>query len=335
MSLQSSVYVYFLTGIFILVFINYYFLHRINSIITEPPPQNKDGHIQISTHGELPSCMIGVFHRLCFSLQPLEQMSCHLNPERFLQQKYQTYAPTKDQLQTKDLMVKHQIQHLSVGASKAGVCGDIINKLTICTDRPQLDILEINNWMLLVLSTVLTDSKSITNGGFEVILAEHVLEHFDPVQVEQIAAAVFLVLKPGGRFRIAVPDGYKPSPSYQQYIRPGGTPSGAGQKHMVSWTADSLPAIFESTGFLIELKEYFTVDGTFVSIDRAYDNEDTRGKINRSLRHDHRNKRKPYKDFVSSMGNLYAKDLKMGEPMYTSLWFDAIKPDSCDYVVGL
>ena len=33
-------------------------------------------------------------------------------------------------------------------------------------------------------------------------------------------------MKPGGRWRIAVPDGYKPDDEYQIYVGQGGTPSG-------------------------------------------------------------------------------------------------------------
>ena len=159
--------------------------------------------------------------------------------------------------------------------------------------------------------------------------SEHVLEHFGPTQVDLIAAASFALLKPGGMFRISVPDGYKPSPSYQRYIRIGGTPSGAGQNHMVSWTVGTLPPIFEKVGFKIEMKEYFSMGGDFYSAKGAYDDEGTQGKVTRSFRNDRRNNQKPYRDW---QGQLYAKDLKGDEPMYTSLWFDAIKPSSCNYV---
>ena len=299
------------------------------------------------------SCMLRSFHQLCSSFSEFgssssgvgigdnttsnsEALLCHKDPEGFLTNQYQTlYSPSKTQLKTRAVMYDKQIRSLSVGAQKdkATICNDVVNGFTICTDREQLDLFEINSWISLFLATRRKDGTKAD--GFEVIISEHVLEHFDPMQVECIAAAAFSMLKPGGRFCIAVPDGYKPSPSYQQYIRPGGTASGAGQKHMVSWTADTLPLIFSKVGFQIELREYFTENGKFVSVEGAYHDEGKFGKIGRSFRHDARNKKKPYRDFVSSMGKLYVKDLMRDEPLYTSLWFDAIKPTSCDHVLSV
>lgn len=286
------------------------------------------------------SCVLNSFHELCSSLDQSfssdfgsggdhirsEEFFCHQDPEGFLKRKYRTHIPSKTQLETRALMHSRQIRSLSVGAAKKGICNDVVARSTVCTDREQLDLFAINSWISLVLATRGTDVTKVN--GFEVIFAEHVLEHFAPMQVEVIAAASFMVLKPGGRFRIAVPDGYKPSPSYQQYVGPGSTPSGAGQKHMVSWTVDTLPPIFQKVGYEIERREYFAENGTFVSVSDAYDDADKLGKVSRSFRNDVRNK-KPYKNFKST---LYVNDLRGGEPMYTSLWFDAIKPISCDYV---
>jgi len=314
-------------------------------MLTVPPP---------------PNCMLRSFHHLCFSfdVQAEEQSSsCHQDPEQFIERQYQRYSPSQKQLDTRMLMHDKQIRTLSVGANKHKICDDVVVGSTMCTERAQLDLFEINSWISLALATrnkeAAGNSDSNSNGnsngdsnnnsnsnnnavnGFDVIFSEHVLEHFEPTQVERIAAASFAVLKPGGRFRIAVPDGYKPSPSYQHYIRPGGTPSGRGQSHMVAWTIENLAPLFANAGFEIVRKEHFESNGKFVSVEGAYDDEHRYGRVGRSFRHDVRNQKKPHEDFKNSLGNLYAADLKKGEPMYTSLWFDAVKPASCDYVLSV
>jgi predicted SAM-dependent methyltransferase len=303
-------------------------------------------------NGATPSCMLRSFHQLCFSFQAEQSKSiqnsnsdsswaasCHQDPEQFMKQQYQRYSPSQKQIDTRTLMHDKQIRTLSVGADKDNICDDVVVGSTMCTEREQLDLFEINSWISLVLATrnKATGNSNINDvvNGFDVIFSEHVLEHFEPTQVERIAAASFAVLKPGGRFRIAVPDGYKPSPSYQQYVRPGGTPSGVGQNHMVAWTIENLSPLFKNVGFEIVKREHFESDGTFVSVEGAYDNEHKYGRVRRSFRHDERNQKKPYEDFMNDLGNLYAGDLKKGEPMYTSLWFDAVKPASCDYVLSV
>ena len=66
-----------------------------------------------------------------------------------------------------------------------------------------------------------------------------------------------------------------------------------------------------------------------MSVDGAYEIDKKLGMVTRSFRHDRRNK-KPYTDWPP----LNANDLMEDEPMYTSLWFDAVKPTTCDYVIS-
>jgi len=167
-----------------------------------------------------------------------------------------------------------------------------------------------------------------------VLFAEHVIEHFEPTQVSRIASLAFSFLKKRGRIRVAVPDGFKPSPSYQKYIRPGGTNSGSGQHHMVAWTIENLPPLFESAGFEISPVEYFDASGKFHSAKDAYDGDRSYGKVRRSWKHDGRNV-KPYVDHSYNWGKLSTTDLAADEPLFTSLWFDAIKPQSCDAILNL
>lgn len=243
-------------------------------------------------------------------------MDCALDPNSFFGNL--TYSPSKTELKARDQLIKTNIDTLGIGSGRGSICSTVApNMRTLCTDRPNLDLFAYGSWL------------SILKGrpeGFSVISAEHVLEHFEPVQISQLAAAVFTALKPGGTFRIAVPDGYKPSLEYQAYIRPGSTPSNKGQHHMVAYTVDSLPPIFRSLGFQIYAREFFDSNGDFHTSEEVYENDNTLGKIDRSYHHDHRNKNqitdKSTFDFLK-------KDLRLGEPVYTSLWFDAVKPTDC------
>lgn len=100
-------------------------------------------------------------------------------------------------------------------------------------------------------------------------------------------------------------------------------------------TIENLAPLFVNAGFEIVRKERFESNGKFVSVEGAYDDEHKYGRVGRSIRHIVRNQKKPYEDYKNSLGNLYAADLNKGEPMYNSLWCDAVKPASCDYVLSV
>ena len=211
---------------------------------------------------------------------------------------------------------------VSVGSSLDslnGFCSQVVKDFTVCTDRRELDLCDFASWMQLFEDT---------GNPPKVLFAEHVLEHFSPLQVHYIAAAAYISLKPGGVFRVAVPDGYKPSPSYQQYIRAGSTPSGFGDVHIVAYTFDSLVPIFESVGFVVKPREFYDKAGNFLFGNDTYDFDRQYGSISRSLRHDVRNAPGFKLPWSSKMGTL-EPDVRDGEAVYTSLWFDAYKPVSC------
>mmetsp|Transcript_15547 Transcript_15547/g.29316 ORF Transcript_15547/g.29316 Transcript_15547/m.29316 type:complete len:1043 (+) Transcript_15547:169-3297(+) len=271
----------------------------------------------------LPLCLMNSLYQLCVTLEEDQLNDCYANPKSFVEGQFEQYVPSKKEEKASRIMKENKINKISIGAAQSGICDDITTGETLCTDRDNFDLLKINSWMNLFGPT--------QGEGFGVLFAEHVLEHFDPMQVQQIAAMAFSLLMPGGVFRIAVPDGYKPSPSYQNYIRAGGTESNAGQNHMVAWTVDTLPTIFEKAGFDIKLREYFTKEGKFVSSHDVFDNDEFYGKVKRSSK-DVRNV-KPLKDVKNAVGTILVSDLKQGEPMYTSLWFDAVKPMSCEHTL--
>jgi len=130
-------------------------------------------------------------------------------------------------------------------------------------------------------------------------LAEHVWEHLDYEEAVCAASLCYTYLKPGGRLRIAVPDGYHPDPEYIENVRPGGT---GPEDHKILYNYESLSQLLSDVGFRIEQLEYWDEHSNFHRVDWSMED----GHILRSQRYDPRNQD----------GNL----------VYTSLIIDAIKP---------
>jgi predicted SAM-dependent methyltransferase len=129
------------------------------------------------------------------------------------------------------------------------------------------------------------------------IVAEHVLEHIPVEKTYNAVKMMFNALAPGGRVRIAVPDGRHPDPAYQEHVAP------PVNGHTFLWDFESLSRIMLLAGFRVELIEWWDSDG-FNS--KPWDAAD--GMIHRSFEHDERN--------------------KDGKPNYTSLIIDGIKPSA-------
>ncbi len=117
------------------------------------------------------------------------------------------------------------------------------------------------------------------------ILAEHVWEHLTPAEGAIAADFCFDYLQPGGRLRLAVPDGFNPDPAYREWVRPGGSGPGAVDHHVL-YTHESLGRLLSAAGFRVELLEYFDAAGKFHFTD--WDPAD--GMIHRSRRFDERNR---------------------------------------------
>lgn len=96
----------------------------------------------------------------------------------------------------------------------------------------------------------------------DALLAEHVWEHLTAEGGTRAAVQCFKALKPGGYLRIAVPDGHHPDPDYIEFVRPGGSGSGA-PDHKVLYTHESLSEMLSSAGFEVELLEYYDREGKF------------------------------------------------------------------------
>jgi len=137
------------------------------------------------------------------------------------------------------------------------------------------------------------------------LLAEHVWEHLPPDQGVQAARTCLRYLRPGGRLRIAVPDGRHPDPGYIEWVRPGGSGPGC-DDHKVFYTLETLRPLLESAGFHVIPVEWFDAAGTFHQT--AWNPAE--GLVQRSFQFDARN--------------------RDGQPHYTSLIVDAIRPGDPD-----
>lgn len=160
----------------------------------------------------------------------------------------------------------------------------------IATDIEVLNLLKSEDW-----------ARYFHPASVDALLAEHVWEHLTAEEAAAAAEQCFLYLKPGGRLRVAVPDGCHPDPDYLEQVRPGGSGEGA-EDHHILWTHATLAAVFEQAGFTIRLLEYFDEQGQFQQ--KKWDPVD--GFIQRSRTHDARNRHDVLR--------------------YTSLILDAVKP---------
>ena len=143
----------------------------------------------------------------------------------------------------------------------------------IATEQSWHDITSRQSWLVF-----------FEPGKVKRILAEHVLEHLNPLEAEQATRNFYEFLEPGGYVRIAVPDGNHPSPEYIENVRPGGIGPGA-LDHKVLYTFTTLNELFTSQGFIVNGLEYFNDSGDFKA--DPWEKED--GMIYRSLLNDERN----------------------------------------------
>lgn len=138
-------------------------------------------------------------------------------------------------------------------------------------------------------------------GTRQAFLAEHVWEHLDSQDAARALVHCFAFLRPGGWLRLAVPDGFHPSPKYIGWVRPGGVGPGS-EDHRVLYDYLSLSASVSAAGFEVHLLEYWDEQGMFHGVD--WDPVD--GMVRRSARFDERN--------------------RLEALSYTSLILDGIRP---------
>ncbi|WP_143341948.1 class I SAM-dependent methyltransferase [Deinococcus indicus] len=117
----------------------------------------------------------------------------------------------------------------------------------------------------------------------DAFLCEHVWEHLTVEEGERAARLVYTYLKPGGRLRVAVPDGHHPDPAYQALVAVNGP--GLAHDHRVLYTLATLTPVFTQAGFDVRPLEWWDADHTFHHAD--WDVLD--GPVYRSRHLDHRN----------------------------------------------
>ena len=95
------------------------------------------------------------------------------------------------------------------------------------------------------------------------VIAEHVFEHLTPSQTRQALDLIAKHMLPGGRIRIAVPDGYHPDTTYLKHVGIAGIGADAAD-HKQLLNSDSLKSFLQDAGFDAELMEGYLKNGTLV-----------------------------------------------------------------------
>jgi predicted SAM-dependent methyltransferase len=138
-------------------------------------------------------------------------------------------------------------------------------------------------------------------------LSEHFLEHLPADETAQVLAEIRRILKPGARFRLAVPDMLHPR---KRHCLDAGRDVDD-QNHLSIWKFDTMAVALLRAGFQrIELLHYWDEQGRFhaVPIDHFH------GWVKRCPEHDRRNRRaRPYLGLWSTSLIIDAYTVQEGE----------------------
>lgn len=203
---------------------------------------------------------------------------------RFIQTSWRALRRIRRRQRLRAKLQTSERHRIVIGASGIAEVG------WIATEVDQLDLLKPDDW-----------AAFFRDDSIDAIVAEHVWEHLSSCDGALAARTCFRFLKPGGRLRVAVPDGLHPDPDYIERVRPQGSGPGA-DDHKVLYTHDAFRSVFEAAGFDVRMLEYFDESGEFRCRGWAPDD----GMIHRSTRFDERNAFNPL--------------------CYTSIILDAVKP---------
>jgi predicted SAM-dependent methyltransferase len=180
------------------------------------------------------------------------------------------------------------------------------------TDMRELDITKPEDWR-----------RYFPSGSIDTVLAEHIMEHLPPEGARAALRNIHAFLRPGGTFRMAVPDGYHPSAYYIDLVRPGGRGPGA-DDHQAIYTIDMIAGLAEEAGFTVRPIEFFDAEGVFHSSPADPDT----GYIERCAEHyagpfasDSGEMAKLLDSTPPSLRGQFAEN----EISYTSLWVDLVK----------
>jgi len=133
------------------------------------------------------------------------------------------------------------------------------------TDKEILDVTSPDGWSLL-----------FPPDSIDALLSEHMLEHLSEEEARTAMTECHRYLKPGGLFRVAVPDGYRRDLTYVKEVAP------PNDGHKVLYNIDTLTALLQSVGFTTTPLEYFDPEERFHAV--TWDQNE--GMIHRSVRFD-------------------------------------------------
>lgn len=131
------------------------------------------------------------------------------------------------------------------------------------TDKELLDVTLPSDWKALF------EPDSIDS-----VLSEHMLEHLSEEEARIALTECYRYLKPGGFFRIAVPDGYRQDSAYVAEVSP------PRDGHKTLFNIDSLTALVENVGYKVRPLEYFDAQDRFHAV--VWDQQE--GFVSRSAR---------------------------------------------------
>lgn len=203
-------------------------------------------------------------------------------------------------------LIPHQKIKIIIGASGTRQKG------WIATEKEILDVTNESDWSSLFNKNTISS-----------ILAEHVLEHLNMVEIITCLKCAKKYLRKGGIFRIAVPDGYHPSRYVIDLTKVNGLEPGA-DDHKVLLNIDTLKDIGKQTGFKIYPVEYFDKKGIFHS--KKY--TDKNGRIDRSSKYylgRFTNNIDEYRKFINSIPDELRDQFALKKISYTSLIIDLMK----------
>jgi len=135
----------------------------------------------------------------------------------------------------------------------------------IATDQDALDVCRYRDFRNLMHP-----------GTADAFLAEHLFEHLTPEAAVEAFRNCYRFLAPGGRLRIAVPDGNRRDGAYVREVEP------PKDGHRQLYTVDSLSEQLTTVGFKVQPLEWVDGNGTF----HFRDWSPADGRIRRSIRFD-------------------------------------------------
>ncbi len=121
------------------------------------------------------------------------------------------------------------------------------------TNEQWLNITRADHW-----NTIFKSKSLITHA-----VAEHVLEHLSYAECQIALCFLHAHMMPGGRVRIAVPDGYNPNPEYIRHVGINGIGDDAAD-HKQLLNAEVLSTLLQEAGFVPHHLEGFDRFGRLI-----------------------------------------------------------------------